>query len=262
MTLQLDARQRAMLEEMGVRLFWPQAPVAAAVAPVATPVEVARAAPAPAQPQQRQQPAVQPQPPRAAPARPASAVADAPAGEIPSLDWDALEAAIGAWAAPRRRRVIFGVGDRRPDWLCVGDPPVEEEELQAMPFAGEPGRLLDNMLAAVGATRQRGAYLTHVSKCRLPQDRREEEEELAQGLAFLRRQVELLQPRVLLAMGRFAVQGLLGTGEPLGKLRGRVHEWHGVPLVVTYHPAYLLRNPADKAKAWADLCLGKSLLRS
>lgn len=252
MTLQLDARQRAMLEEMGVRLFWPPSPVAppvaaAAAVPVAAPV--ARAAPV--QPQ--------PQPQRATP--PVPARAPEPAADTSSLGWDELEGAVAAWAAQRRRPAVFGAGDRRPDWLCVGDPPLEEEERQAVPFAGEPGRLLDNMLAAVGASRQRGAYLANVTKSRLSQDRAQEEEELAQGLAFLRRQVELLQPRVLLAMGRFAVQGLLASGEPLGKLRGRVHEWHGVPLVVTYHPAYLLRNPTDKAKAWADLCLAQSLLR-
>lgn len=250
MSLQLDARQRAMLEEMGVRLFWPQTIVAAPPpAPAALPSAAPVARAAPVQPQ--------PQPQRAAPPAPARA----PSTDTASLGWDELEGAVAAWAAERRRPAVFGAGDRRADWLCVGDPPIEEEERQALPFAGDPGRLLDNMLAAVGASRQRGAYLANVTKSRLPQDRAQEEADLAQGLAFLRRQVELLQPRVLLAMGRFAVQGLLASGEPLGKLRGRVHEWHGVPVVVTYHPAYLLRNPADKAKAWADLCLAQSLLR-
>lgn len=251
MTLQLDARQRAMLEEMGIRLFWPEAPAVAAPA-VRTAVE-SRASPVPVQ----TQPRLQPQ--RAVPPR--AATPATPPGDTAALGWDELQAAVQAWADARHRPAVFGTGDLRPDWLCVGDPPIEEEELGTAPFAGEPGRLLDNMLAAVGASRQRGAYLTHVSKCRLPPDRGQEEAELAEGLTFLRRQVELLQPRLLLAMGRFAVHGLLASGEPLGKLRGRVHEWHGVPLVVTYHPAYLLRNPADKAKAWADLCLAQSLLR-
>lgn len=252
MTLQLDARQRAMLEEMGVKLFWPQPATAApaqapavAAAPVAAPAVAPRiATPATA-------PVVQDPAPRAP---------RAPAGLPSDLDWDGLEQAVTAWAAQRRRPAVFGAGDRSPDWLCVGDPPVEEEALQQMPFAGDAGRLLDNMLAAVGASRQRGAYLANIAKCRLPPDRALEDEELAQGLAFLERQAALLQPRVILAMGRFAVQGLLATGEPLGRLRGRVHDWNGVPVVVTYHPAYLLRNPADKAKAWADLLLAQSLV--
>lgn len=250
MTLQLDARRRAMLEEMGVKLFWPQAPAPVqAPAAVATPVTVPEAAPRVVTPA--------PAPVARDPAPPAPR---APASVPSGLDWDGLEQAVTAWAAQRRRPAVFGVGDRSPDWLCVGDPPVEEEALQQLPFAGDAGRLLDNMLAAVGASRQRGAYLANIAKCRLPPDRAQEDEELAQGLAFLQRQAALLQPRVILAMGRFAVQGLLSTGEPLGRLRGRVHAWNGVPVVVTYHPAYLLRNPADKAKAWADLLLAQSLV--
>ena len=247
MTLQLDARQRAMLEEMGIRLFWPEAPEPAPAAVPVADAPVARASAMPVRP--------------AAPAAPAVATPRQPVPLAAGLGWDELEAAVAAWAAERRRPAVFGAGDRRPDWLCVGDPPVEDEERQGAPFAGDAGRLLDNMLAAVGASRQRGAYLATVAKCRLPADRAQEDEELAQGLAFLRRQLELLQPRVILAMGRYPVQALLPGGEPLGKLRGRIHEWHGIPLVVTYHPAYLLRNPADKAKAWADLCLAQSLLR-
>jgi DNA polymerase len=164
-------------------------------------------------------------------------------------------------AAARRRKPVFGAGDLRTDWLCVGDPPLEDEERQGLPFAGDAGRLLDNMLAAVGASRTRGAYLTNVLKWRLPEDRSREAEEVAQSLAFLRRQVQLLQPKVVLAMGRYAVQALLQSGEPIGKLRGAVHRFAGVPVVVTYHPAYLLRTLPDKGKAWADLCLAQALVR-
>jgi uracil-DNA glycosylase family 4 len=251
MTLQLDARQRAMLEEMGIRLFWPEGPEAPvqAATPAAAAAPAARAAPAPT-------------PPQRAPAAPIAPPRVRAPGEDPSgLDWDGLEQAVADWAAARRRPAVLGAGDRRPDWLCGGEPPVEEEEHQGAPFAGDPGRLLDNMLAAVGVSRQRGAYLTNVAKCRLPPDRAQEDEELAQGLAFLQRQAALLQPRVILAMGRSAAQALVPGGEPLGKLRGRVHAWQGIPVVVTYHPAYLLRNPADKARAWADLCLAQSLVR-
>lgn len=248
MSLQLDARQRAMLEEMGVRVFGPHA----LVRTDGTPPEPRR----PAAGKAELRPAEIATPPAVtAPTLPAApAVADL-------LGWDELQQAVAGWAAARGRRAVFGTGDMRPDWLCIGDPPVEEEEREGVPFAGDPGRLLDNMLAAVGASRRKGAYLTNVLKCRAPQDRAREAEELAQSLAFLRRQVELLQPRVILAMGRFAVQALLATSEPMGRLRGQVHRFGDVPLVVTYHPAYLLRNLPDKGKAWADLCLARSHLR-
>lgn len=249
MSLQLDARQRAMLEEMGVRVFAPHSHSLRAAD--GTPLGPPRQAGGIADLQS------------AATAKPkvfAEPVARVAASGVGHLEWDALAEAVADWAAQRRRPAVFGMGDPRPDWLCVGEPPVEEEERQRQPFAGDAGRLLDNMLAAVGASRQRGAYLTNALKCRLPDDRSQEAEETAQSLAFLQRQVELLQPRVILAMGRMPLQLLLQTTEPIGKLRGRVHRFGDVPVVVTYHPAYLLRNPADKGRAWADLCLAQSLL--
>lgn len=252
MSLQLDARQRAMLEEIGVRVFAP------------LPDSIHADEDTPAAPPRRAGAVADLRPPvQEPPAKRAEPVARAaPAAGLGHLEWDALAEAVADWAAQRRRPAVFGMGDPRPDWLCVGEPPVEEEERQGQPFAGDAGRLLDNMLAAVGASRQRGAYLTNALKCRLPDDRGQEAEETAQSLAFLQRQVELLQPRVILAMGRMPVQLLLQTTEPIGKLRGRVHRFGDVPVVVTYHPAYLLRNPADKGRAWADLCLAQSLLRA
>lgn len=250
MSLQLDARQRAMLQEIGVRVFWPEAPAE----------EAAVEAPPAVQPRPAAAPqAVAAAPPRAAPAPAAPVRVDS--GAIADLGWDELERAVAEWAAARRRKPVFGTGDRRAEWLCIGEPPAEDEERQGLPFTGDAGRLLDNMLAAVGASRQRGAYLTPALKARLPEDRGREAEDIAQSLAFLQRQVELLQPRVILAMGRFPVQMLLQPTEPLGKLRGRVHRFGAVPVVVTYHPGYLLRTPADKARAWADLCLAQSLVR-
>lgn len=250
MSLELDARQRGMLEEMGIRVFWPEAPAEESVIEAAPVVQPRVAVPPPAAP------APQPRP---------AAVAPAPVhvdtGNVADLGWDELERAVADWAGARRRKAVFGIGDRRAEWLCIGEPPAEDEERQGLPFTGDAGRLLDNMLAAVGASRQRGAYLTLALKARLPEDRSREAEDIAQSLAFLQRQVALLQPRVILAMGRFPVQMLLQPTEPLGKLRGRVHRFAGVPLVVTYHPAYLLRTPADKARAWADLCLAQSLVR-
>ena len=260
MTLRLDARQRAMLEDMGVKLFWPEPDagslaadiaVAPAAAPsVATPV---RAEVAPARPQPAAERGATAAEPRRAPVA-------AGGVDVSGLEWETLEHAVSEWAAGRRRKAVFGAGDIRADWLCVGDPPVDDEERQGVPFVGEPGKLLDNMLAAVGASRKRGAYLTNVMKCRLPDDRAQEAGELAQSMVFLQRQVQLLRPRVILAMGRTAVQGLLQTGEPLGRLRGRAHDLGGVPAIVSYAPAYLLRNGADKAKAWADLCLALDVL--
>jgi DNA polymerase len=144
--------------------------------------------------------------------------------------------------------------------MIVGEAPGENEDKQGEPFVGAAGRLLDRMLLALGLTRgeadaARQVYIANTLKCRPPRNRNPEPEELARCQPFLLRQVELVQPRVILAMGRFAVQSLLDSTEPIGRLRGRVHTWRGRPLVVTYHPAYLLRNPPDKAKAWADLCL-------
>jgi DNA polymerase len=148
--------------------------------------------------------------------------------------------------------------------MLVGDPPDEEEDRLGQPFAGAPGVLLDNMLKAVGASRNgigpQGAYLTNVVKCRAPQGRLVGDEELAQCASYLRRELALVQPKVILAMGRFATQVLLTDYPeqarlPLGKLRGSVFRYFGVPVVVTYHPLVLMRTGADKAKAWADLCL-------
>ena len=157
---------------------------------------------------------------------------------------------------------MFGVGDTQADWLIVGEAPGENEDLQGEPFVGQAGKLLDNMLKALGLDRRQNVYIANVLKCRPPGNRNPEPQEVAQCEPFLRRQVQLLQPRIILAMGRFAVQSLLGSSEPIGKLRGRRHEYMGVPVVVTYHPAYLLRNLPDKAKAWADLCLANELVNA
>ncbi len=180
------------------------------------------------------------------------------------MGWDELAQAVASCRAcslcSSRHNTVFGVGDRQADWLIVGEAPGENEDLQGEPFVGQAGKLLDNMLKALGLDRRRnGVYIANVLKCRPPGNRNPQPEEVAQCEPFLRRQVELLQPRIILAMGRFAVQSLLGTTEPIGKLRGRVHHYLGVPLVVTYHPAYLLRNLPDKAKAWADLCLAREV---
>ena len=183
------------------------------------------------------------------------------------MDWDTLQATVAQCQAcglcKGRKNTVFGVGDRQAQWMVIGEAPGENEDLQGEPFVGQAGKLLDNMLKAIGLNRsvegekegQAGVYIANTLKCRPPGNRNPEPVELQTCAPYLVRQVGLVQPKIILAMGRFAVQSLLQTTEPIGKLRGRVHQVQGVPVVVTYHPAYLLRNPADKAKAWADLCL-------
>ena len=249
MTLQLDPRRIAILHEMGLRLLPPvqpslqEAEVAIAEPPRAA-AEVAARAPAAA-------PAV------------VRIAGDRPAG-VPQLGWAELRDAVAACRAcglcESRRNTVFGVGPERADWLVVGEAPGENEDLRGEPFVGAAGQLLDNMLRPLGLDRERNVYIANVLKCRPPGNRNPEPQEVAQCEPFLRRQVELLQPRIILALGRFAVQTLLQTTEPIGRLRGRAHQYQGVPVVVTYHPAYLLRNLPDKAKAWADLCLAMDLM--
>ena len=276
----LDERQRAMLAEMGVRVWWPQAPAESApaadsatavpAAMVSQTVESAPASAAVAQVGQRPAPvtasvaasslALRPVTPVAA-ALPADAV-PLPAG-VDQMDWDTLQATVAECRAcglcQGRKNTVFGVGDRSAQWMVIGEAPGENEDLQGEPFVGQAGKLLDNMLKAMGLNRQAqgdaGVCIANTLKCRPPGNCNPEPQELATCAPYLVRQVALVQPKIILAMGRFAVQSLLQTSEPIGKLRGRVHTYQGVPVVVTYHPAYLLRNPADKAKAWADLLL-------
>lgn len=262
MSLDLDERQRAMLAEMGVRVWAPGRP------PMPEPVAIEKiaesSAPIGAGARSAAQPAFAE--PAAVPVAvpPARApLAGRPAG-VETMDWEALSAAVAGCRAcglcNGRRNTVFGVGDTQADWLIVGEAPGENEDLQGEPFVGQAGKLLDNMLRAIGLDRHHKVYIANVLKCRPPGNRNPEPQEVAQCEPFLRRQVELLQPKIILAMGRFAVQSLLQTTEPIGKLRGREHRYGGVPVVVTYHPAYLLRNLPDKAKAWADLCLAMDLV--
>ena len=187
------------------------------------------------------------------------------------MPWPALREAVAACNAcglcQGRRQTVFGVGHSSAHWLIVGEAPGEQEDLSGEPFVGAAGRLLDNMLRALQLTRaeappERQVYIANTLKCRPPRNRNPEPQELASCEPFLMRQIELIRPRIILAMGRFAVQSLLRSSEPIGKLRGRVHHVQGVPLVVTYHPAYLLRNLVDKARAWEDLCLAAQTLES
>lgn len=269
----LDDRQRAMLAEMGVRVWWPQGIATPAEAPLTVPESpVAVHAKSGAQ---VHAPTSVPKPrdPLTA-ARPEPVKGQVLPHGVAQMDWPTLQATVAECQAcglcRTRRNTVFGVGPTRADWMVIGEAPGENEDLQGEPFVGQAGKLLDNMLRAIGLSRQTegrpegvaGVYIANTLKCRPPGNRNPEPLELQTCAPFLQRQLTLVQPRIVLAMGRFAVQSLLQTSEPIGKLRGRVHQVQGVPVVVTYHPAYLLRNPADKAKAWADLCLALQTVQS
>ena len=258
---ELDDRQRAMLAEMGVRVWMPQTvralpakaaklaqvevpdtPLVDAAAPLNLPVASA--------PQMLSVPIVD--------------ISQLPEG-IASMDWTQLQPAVssctGCGLSQTRQQAILGEGLASADWMIVGDAPGEEEDKEARSFAGPAGQLLDNMLKALSLTREQ-VYLTHALKCRTPVGRNASQVEVSHCATYLARQVELVQPKVILAMGRTAALALLQSAEPLGKLRSQVQSFKGVPVVVTYPPAYLLRNQADKAKAWADLCVAASLVKS
>jgi DNA polymerase len=180
-----------------------------------------------------------------------------------SLDWDSLRAAVasctGCALCESRTQTVFGVGDPDADWMIIGEAPGAEEDRRGEPFVGRAGKLLDEMLRAVGQGRDR-AFIANILKCRPPNNRDPKPEESAACRGYLERQIELVQPSIILAVGRIAAQLLLETDAPVGRLRGTVHRFGGRPLVVTYHPAYLLRSPSQKRKAWDDLCLASRVV--
>ena len=265
MTLSLDARQRAMLAAMGVRVWQPTTAVqpTPAAQPMARPPQTA---PSPAVP--------------ASTATPNIARKALPA-DLAEMDWSALQNAASECQAcglcETRQRSVFSNASSKTqppstDWLIVTDPPSVEEERRGELFVNAEGELFDAMLLALGMSRQAAegqkvATVVPVLKCRVPEKRNPHAEELAQCRAYLERQVALLEPQVIIAMGRWAVQSVLSPTSPetallpLGKLRGQTHRFANTPVVVTYHPQSLLRTPLDKAKAWADLCLAHSLTR-
>ena len=196
-----------------------------------------------------------------APVAPAPAPADAT-----TLDWDGLAAAVAACTrcglAAGRTHTVFGVGDRAARWVVVGEAPGAEEDRQGEPFVGRAGQLLNSMLRAAGLAREQ-VFIANVLKCRPPGNRDPLPEEVRSCLPYLHRQIALISPALILCVGRIAAQNLLGVDTPLGQLRGRTHELKpfGIPVVVTYHPAYLLRSPGEKRKSWADLKLAMEVAR-
>ncbi len=204
----------------------------------------------------------------AAGAAPALASMARQRGDIAAMDWSELRQAVAGCTAcglcASRTQTVFGSGAARAHWLVVGEAPGEQEDLQGLPFVGPSGELLNHMLSALGLTRADGGadeppeqrvFIVNTVKCRPPRNRNPGAEELAACEPFLLRQIELVKPRIILALGAFAIKALLRSDEPVGKLRGRLHSYQGVPVVVSYHPAYLLRQPLEKARAWEDLCL-------
>ena len=178
--------------------------------------------------------------------------------------WDDLRTAVAACTScslhTSRTQTVFGVGDPQADWMIIGEAPGAEEDRRGEPFVGRAGKLLDEMLRAVGRSRDR-VFIANILKCRPPNNRDPKAEESAACRGYLQRQIELVEPKIILAVGRIAAQLLLETDEPVGRLRGSRHQLGDTPLVVTYHPAYLLRSPTQKRKAWDDLCLAKRLMR-
>jgi DNA polymerase len=216
--------------------------------------------------------------PRRSLSEPAPSVAPAEALPVPDVlpvadalvanDWEPLRSEVLACTKcslhTTRTQGVFGVGNRQAQWLVVGEAPGAEEDRRGEPFVGRAGHLLDAMLRAIGLSRQSNVYIANVLKSRPPGNRDPKPEEVAACLPFLLRQIELLRPRVMLAVGRIAAQNLLATDAPLGRLRGKVHHFgeFNTPLIVTYHPAYLLRTPGDKRKAWEDLKFARSVFRA
>jgi uracil-DNA glycosylase family 4 len=206
--------------------------------------------------------------PTSAPSRAAALLEPQPNAKAPALarsqtreaglDWDALRARVAACTrcglSATRTQTVFGVGSQQADWLIVGEAPGAEEDRRGEPFVGRAGQLLNSMLHAVGLAREQ-VYIANVLKCRPPGNRDPSPTEAAECLPYLEQQIALLKPKIMLAVGRIAAQNLLHTDKTLGSLRQQVHRFGAasVPLVVTYHPAYLLRTPADKRKAWEDL---------
>jgi len=264
-------RRAQFLEVLGIPTEWlprgtPDAPAAEAAAVavaaeagadiesgIGTDIEPRKAAVAPPAP-----PALS-----ALSAEPARAPDDAREAAIAAMDWSALGTAVAGCTAcglcGTRTNTVFGVGDPQAEWMLVGEAPGENEDLQGEPFVGQAGKLLDNMLGALGLARGRNVFIANVLKCRPPGNRNPEPGEVAQCEPYLRRQIALVKPKVIVVLGRFAAQSLLRSTTPIGKLRGAVHSYEGIPVVVTYHPAYLLRTLTDKARAWEDLCLAREV---
>jgi DNA polymerase len=207
----------------------------------------------------------QPETKAVSPPSPTLAAGEGRGAAIAAMDWDELRGAVATCDACMlcrdRKQAVLGVGDIHADWLFVGEGPGAEEDERGEPFVGQAGKLLDAMLAAIDLRRGEDVYIANAVKCRPPGNRTPEAEETAACWPYLERQIELLQPKLIVALGRPAAQTLLQADVKVGESRGRLFDFRGIPLIVTYHPAYLLRSLPDKAKAWEDLCFMRRTMR-
>lgn len=178
------------------------------------------------------------------------------------LDWGELRECVSGCTrcelSSSRTQTVFGVGDQQANWMIIGEAPGAEEDRRGEPFVGRAGKMLDEMLRAIGQSRS-SVFIANILKCRPPNNRDPKPSEAAACRDYLERQIALVQPKIILAVGKIAAQNLLGSDEPVGRMRGQTHSLNGIPLVVTYHPAYLLRSPSQKRKSWDDLCLALRL---
>ena len=260
-------RRDVLIREMGLGPVWKlRGP---RLEEAEQPVAAVTNAPAPAMtPAVRRMPSTSSMPPPRELASTVAAVAPVIDTErdqrILGMDWIELKSAVAACQAcslhKTRRNTVFGTGNESAEWMLVGEAPGAEEDARGEPFVGQAGQLLDNMLAALDMDRSKHVYIANVLKCRPPANRNPDLAEVAQCSPHLVRQVALVRPKLILAMGRFATQALLGSEASIASLRGKLHQYQGVPVIVTYHPAYLLRNLTDKAKAWEDLCFARRTL--
>ena len=246
-----DRRREEMLREMGISPLWR---LRGSVSAVALQEELAVA-----------QSLSVSEPSPAAVVNAANAVAAVAINDVAGMDWPALKSCVAECTAcalhKGRNKTVFGVGDERADWLFVGEGPGADEDVQGEPFVGQAGKLLDNMLAAIHLQRGTNVYIANIVKCRPPGNRNPQAEEAAACAPYLKRQIELVQPKLIVALGKVAAVNLLGRDASISSLRGSVHDCGGIPLIVTYHPAYLLRTLPDKAKAWEDLCFAVTTMQ-
>lgn len=251
----MSSRREIFLEEMGLTPIW-RLRDGAAVAETEAEAEATQALPEAAV--------------HAAPAMNEAASAGAETAEraakIGDMAWEELKATVTACTACGLRKTctqtVFGIGDETADWLLVGEAPGADEDARGEPFVGQAGKLLDNMLAAIGLRRGEDVYIANAVKCRPPENRTPTPEETAICRPYLERQIELVRPRLIVALGRPAAQTLLQEDVKIGAARGKLHDYRGIPLIVSYHPAYLLRTPQDKARAWEDLCFMRRTMRT
>ncbi len=199
------------------------------------------------------------------PASASAAASPSTEPKVAELDWPALRKRVAACVACRelaatRTQTVFGVGDPQADWMFIGEAPGAEEDQRGEPFVGRSGQLLDNMLAALGLDRAEKVFIANIIKCRPPGNRNPEPPEMANCRGYLERQITLVEPRVIVALGRVAAQALLDSRKDLRELRGQEQVYRGIPVVVTYHPAYLLRTPSAKPTVWADLLRARALM--